>query len=152
MDWTNLHKWLDRHGENYHRIPISDGMSVILTTADVGDVVPDPPRYVEEVIESAPLGRRRITSSRAWQGAGSLATGQYKRLGISHLPVEDRVTVYEESGCNPREVVRSALLEGVERVHAVDLPTEPDQLADLEDRLYLRRREDEQHIDGWHAG
>jgi hypothetical protein len=151
-EWTNLHKWLDRQGEDYHRIPTSDGRAVILTTADIGEVVGDPSSYVQKVIESSPVGKRRITSSRAWKGAGSLATGQYKRLGISHLALEDRVTVYEESGCNPREVARSALPEGVERAHDLDLPSDPEGLAALEGRLYLQTGERDGGIHGWGIG
>lgn len=106
--WETMHKSLDRSGALYHRIPAPEGRAVIITDADVGDLVQDPEKFVGEAIASQPCSsteKRRMTSSRHWKGAGGSARGgRWKRLGTTHLALEDRVRVYEEEGCQPVKV------------------------------------------------
>ena len=79
-----------------HRVPAPEGKAVILTTAEVGEVVEDPDAFVAEVVAAQPCDssdRRRMTSSRQWKAAGDTSTHRWDRVGTSHKPLARRLEV-----------------------------------------------------------
>lgn len=143
-EWEALHKKLERSGALYHRVPAPGGKAVVVTNAsDVGDVVADPGSYVAEVVASQPCyseDKRRMTSSRPWEGAGDVSTHRWKRVGTTHMALATRVEVYADEGCDPTEVVESHLRPDVVAAHDLRLP-EPDspEMSHLARRLELER-------------
>jgi hypothetical protein len=128
--WEALHKtYIERGGANYHRIPSQDGKTVVLTDADIGEVI-----SVEDVamiVYVHPGDRgRRITSSRAWKMRSG--SGNWERIGFSSMSADERYAVYEEVGCDPE---LAAWRGGFVTVQNVTLPEDLVRLNKLKERL-----------------
>jgi hypothetical protein len=154
-EWEALHKSLERSGARYHRVPAPDGKAVVITTAaDVGDEVADPESFVAQVVGSQPCfseDKRRMTSSRPWKGAGDVGNHRWKRVGTTHMPLGNRVRVYQEEGCEPTEVSEDHRPPDVVAAHDVKLP-EPasPEMTHLAHRLQLTRDEPPpEGMSGW---
>ncbi len=143
-EWEALHKALERSGAIYHRVPAPDGKAVILTDAEIGDVVQNPEGFVPTLIANQPCDskeKRRMTSSREVKGAGDRSSGgRWRRVGTSHLRLGERVRVYTEEGCEPTEVPKASISPDVVVAHDVRLPS-PDtpEMDRLAQRLELTR-------------
>ena len=144
-EWEALHKALERSGAPYHRVPAPDGKAVIVTTADVGDVVEDPRSFVEQVVANQPCDpddKRRMTSSRPWKGAGETGPRRWKRVGTTRMPLASRLRVYDEEECRPTEVSVMERGPGVIAAHDVALPaSDSPEMSRLANRLDLVRDE-----------
>ncbi len=142
-EWEAFHKThVDRDGARYHRIPAPDGKSIILTDADVGEVIDE--QDVAVAIELNPDDGRRMTHSREWKEVKPKP--RWKRVGISPLDATERAQVYMEEGCNPKVASTDKALVGA---HDVDLPPADSKAMErLKDRLRIR---DEEKLgpDGW---
>jgi hypothetical protein len=140
-EWEALSKRLVRSGADYHRIPAPNHKIVVMTTADIGEAVPDPESFVHEALEAQPCDSndtRRATSSSNWKGAGNRSNGRWKRLGTSPLPQATRLRIYAEEGCDPVEVSEDDLGPDVVAAHDVSLPPHDTAEMDrLSDRLSL---------------
>jgi hypothetical protein len=98
--WENFHKkYVTRHGANYHRIPSQDGKRIVLTDAEVGEVITA--EDVEMIVYIQPHQKgRRWRSSKEWklpQGSG-----QWERLGLTSSD-KNRKAVYDQAGWQPRK-------------------------------------------------
>lgn len=142
-EWETLRKALQRSGALYHRVPACNGKSVVLTTADVGEVVEDPMAFVGHVVANQPCDpedRRRMTSSRPWKGAGGSGTGRWRRVGRTHMPLAGRLQVYGEEDCDPTEIAAEDRAPGVIAAHDVRLPAwDSVEMSRLARRLNLER-------------
>ena len=150
-EWETVRKALDRADALYHRVPAPGGRAIILTDADVGDVVDDRAKAIKDAILKQPHDGRRMTSSREWKGTGATTNRRWSMVGRTTMSEEDRLVVYEESGCEPMEVWNKHLPEDVVSAHDVVLPDEnTPEMEALVRRLELRRQDDGGlGIDGW---
>ena len=144
-EWEALHKTLERKEANFQRIPLPEGMAIILTDADIGQVIDR--EDVEMAVELQPCdGRRRMSSSRAWKDD---KTNDWKRIGTSKLSPEERTRIYDEEGCNP---VAAPPLANYLPAQDVSLPA-PDstEMRKLKKRLNMWSDEDRVELgeDGW---
>ena len=142
-EWEAFHKtFVDRGGTKYHRIPAPDGLWIVLTDADVGELIDE--QDVAVVVELIPADGRRTTQSRQWKEKPPPT--RWNRVGISPLNAEERAKVYAEEGLNP---TRASTIKGLVGAHDVDLPP-----SDSQDMERLKRRlgiPDDVEIgpDGW---
>ncbi len=142
-EWEAFHKtYLDRDDENYHRIPAPDGMSIILTEAEVGEVIDE--QDVAVVVELNPDDGRRMTNSREWKD--KKPESKWKRVGISPLNADQREQVYVDEGCHPIAAPTAKGLVGTQDVNLP--PADSKAMERLKDRLRIR---DEVKLgpDGW---
>ena len=144
-EWEAFHKtYLDRDDANYHRIPAPERMSIILTDAEVGEVIDE--QDVEVVVELQPCDGRRMTHSREWKA--DKPERRWSRVGISPLNTADRTRVYEEEGCHP---VGAPAADGLISAHDVALPAaDSPAMEKLKERLHIRAEENGKlGEDGW---
>lgn len=135
-EWEALHKKLERGHHSYQRIPAPDGKAVIFTTAEVGELLPEPGRVVKEVLALQPCqDGRRATSSRDWKEHPR--KGGWERVGLSGLPLVERLGVYRKHGVSPEEVISEH--PDVVRAHDVILPTDEAELGSLTKDLGMER-------------
>jgi len=135
-------KNIERDGAKYHRIPAPDERSIILTDAQVGEVIDE--ADVRVVVELNPNDGRRMTQSREWKEPPP--SGRWNRVAISPLNATKRVKVYIEEGCEP---VRAPTATGLVGAQDVKLPAgDSAEMARLKERLRIR---DEEQLgpEGW---
>jgi hypothetical protein len=119
--WDTFHKMhVTRGRAKYFRIPAPECKLVVLTTAEVGELVVDRADFVESVLGIQPCDGRRMTSSRGSKGAGATPRTNWKREGLSVKPLAERVEAYKEEGLEPSESDRGDT--DVVRAYGLDLP------------------------------
>jgi hypothetical protein len=133
-EWNrSLRKSLDRSDHCYFRVPLQDGVEIIITTAPIGGLVEHPREYFAAVLKFADDGR--ISACRCWQGTGWEGSGRWQMEGQSDLCERERIKIYIDEGCEPRRNASRRLPPGVELCHDVVLP-----LQDTPDMNRLRSR------------
>jgi hypothetical protein len=142
-EWEALHQKLKRAHHSYQRIPAPDGKAVIFTTAEVGELLREPGRVVEEVLALQPCqDGRRATSSRDWKERPRKSS--WERLGLSAKPLTERLDVYRDHGVAAKEVTSQH--PDVVRSHDLTLPTDKAELGSLTKDLGMEGAEE---VEGW---
>jgi len=122
-EYDALRKRIDRGGGLLLRLPAPAGKAMILTNLDVGEAVQDPVQLVREAVDAQPCDGRHASSSREWKGAGTReSSGRWTRQGITRLPTEKRVQIYQEEGCEPQGVPGCWLPPDAVGAHDLRLP------------------------------
>jgi hypothetical protein len=101
-DWDTLHQRITRHKAHYYRIPMPDGLILVLTEANVGEVIDED--MVPVIVALQSNDQRRMTSSRGWRKRKERKRTNWKRVGISRSPEEKRVSAYEELDMEPSPI------------------------------------------------
>ena len=99
-------KKLNRKGENYYSIPAPDGLTIVLTKYDVGEVISR--QDMEDLVDLQPLDRkRRLSTSRAWKFSDDSRTKDYQLAALSDAHPDHRQRTYRDAGLEPEEIPHS---------------------------------------------